>query len=249
VLFGPDGNLYVVSDRGITGVVRFDPSGNYIDNFVISAGELIAPRCIIFGPDGNLYVSSKNNDSVVRYDGTTGQMIDVFVTQGSGGLSAPFGLVFGPDGNLYVCSFSTDQVLRYDGTTGGFIDIFAYDDGLQPSGLVFGPDSNLYVTKSDPSPPSVLRFDHTGQFIDVFVAPEANGGLVDPNGILFGPDGNLYVGDHNDVANKIGGRIFRYDGTTGQFIDNFIPEGPGLIFGVTYFTFTKTDPMTLNYKP
>jgi streptogramin lyase len=249
VLFGPDGNLYVVSGSNAAGVVRFDPSGSYIDNFVIPAGELNAPRCIIFGPDGNLYVSSKNTNSVVRYDGTTGQMIDLFVTQGSGGLGAPFGLVFGPDGNLYVCSSSTDQVLRYDGTTGHFIDIFASDDGLNPSGLVFGPDGNLYVTQSDPSPPSVLRFDPSGQFIDVFVAPETNGGLVDPNGILFGPDGNLYVGDHNDVTGKSGGGIYRYDGTTGMFIDNFVPASAGLIIGATYFTFSKTDPVTLNYKP
>src|SRR5262249_581694 len=132
VLFGPDGNLYVVSGVGTGGVVRFDPSGNYIDNFVIPTGELSNPRCIIFGPDGNLYVRSKSTNSVGRYDGTTGQMIDLFVTQGSGGLSAPFGLVFGPDGNLYVCSSSTDQVLRYDGTTGDFIDIFASESGLNP---------------------------------------------------------------------------------------------------------------------
>ncbi len=71
MLFGPDGNLYVVSDRSKS-VLRYDASGNFIDDFAVSAGELDQPRCIIFGPDRNLYVSSKRTHSVERYDGMSG---------------------------------------------------------------------------------------------------------------------------------------------------------------------------------
>jgi streptogramin lyase len=249
VLFGPDGNLYVVSGDNNYGVVRFDGMGNFIDDFVISGGELRSPRCLIFGPDGNLYVGSKAN-SIVRYSSADGSFMDLFVDVNSGGLIGPRGLVFGPDGNLYVSSYNTGQVLRFDGTTGAYIDVFASGGGLaNPQGLTFGPDGNLYVAMADPSPPAILRYDATGQFMDVFVPPEANGGLVDPNGVLFGPDGNLYVGDQNDVSGKSGGGVYRYDGTTGQFIDNFIPLSSGVISGATYMTFTKTDPMTLKYKP
>jgi hypothetical protein len=53
----------------------------------------------------------------------------------------------------------------------------------------------------------------------------------------------------NDVTGESGGGVYRYDGTTGMFIDNFVPPVSGLISGATYFTFTKTDPVTLNYKP
>jgi streptogramin lyase len=250
VLWGPDGNLYVANGDGNYGVVRFDSTGNYVDNFVIGGSELRSPRCIIFGPDGNLYVGSKGTNSVVRYSATDGSFMDIFIAPGSGGLNGPRGLVFGPDGNLYVSSYNTGQIFRFNGTTGDFIDIFASGGGLaNPQGLTFGPDGNLYVAKADPSPPTILRFDATGQFMDVFVAPEANGGLVDPNGVLFGPDGNLYVGDQNDVSGKSGGGVYRYDGKTGQFIDNFVPLDPGVISGATYMTFTKTDPVTLNYKP
>src|SRR5438132_9391859 len=78
VLWGPDGNFYVASDSQ-NAVVRFDSSGNLMDFFVLSTGELKNPRGIIFGPDGNLYVCSRGTNTVERYDGTTGAHIDTFV--------------------------------------------------------------------------------------------------------------------------------------------------------------------------
>jgi DNA-binding beta-propeller fold protein YncE len=63
----------------------------------------------------------------------------------------------------------------------------------------------------------VLRYSDTGEFLGVFVAPGNN--LVQPRGLAFGPDGNLYV------ACVGSDRILRYNGTTGAFIDTFIPPG------------------------
>ena len=40
--------------------------------------------------------------SLIRYDGTNGNFLDVFAAAGSGGLIAPPQIVFGPDNNLYV---------------------------------------------------------------------------------------------------------------------------------------------------
>ena len=40
-------------------------------------------------PTATLYVSSSGTDSVLRYDGTTGDFIDDFVESGSGGLNGP----------------------------------------------------------------------------------------------------------------------------------------------------------------
>src|SRR2546429_463323 len=60
----------------------------------------------------------------------------------------------------------------------------------------------------------VYRFDrNTGAFIDRFI-PYGRGGLGDePSGLAFGPDGTLVVGDERT------GKVFRYNGTTGAFID------------------------------
>src|SRR5215470_517787 len=53
------------------------------------SGGLSAPNDLVSGPDGNLYVPSQFGDTVLRYNGTTGALIDVFVTASSGGLTQP----------------------------------------------------------------------------------------------------------------------------------------------------------------
>jgi DNA-binding beta-propeller fold protein YncE len=93
---------------------------------------------LVFGPDGNLYVASFGTNEVIRYNGTTGVLIDTFAS--GGGLSGPFGLVFGPDGNLYVSSLFTNEVIRYNGTTGALIGTFASGPELNfPFGMTFTP--------------------------------------------------------------------------------------------------------------
>ena len=243
---GPDGNLYVSSFFS-SEVLRYDgTTGAFIDVFA-SAGGLSSPNGLRFGPDGNLYVSSEVSDNVLRYNGATGAFIDVFAT--GDGLDGPRGLTFGPDGNLYVAGRNDDDVRRYNGATGAFIDLFATGAGMDaPMGLTFGADGNLYVssTASD----NVLRFNGaTGAFIDEFVGPGAGGPetVNGPQGLTFGPDGNLYV------ASALGGGFFppetkdvvRFDGTTGAFIDQFVPTASGGLAFPTFMLFVP-EPTTLS---
>ncbi len=88
------------------------------------------PRGIDFGPAGDLYVSSALTDQVLRYDGTTGAFISVFISAGSGGLDSPHEVLFRADGKLYVVSYNNSAVLRYDDSSGSFIDVFASGGGL-----------------------------------------------------------------------------------------------------------------------
>lgn len=204
-------------------------------------GGMADPRQIILGPDNLVYVAAATSNRILRFDGTTGELVDVFVPSGSGGLETPEGIAFGPDSTsdgipeLFVTSRGTDQVLRYDGDTGAFIDVFA-DLGFQePTGIVFGPDTSgdtipeLYVSgfTSD----NVVEFDgDTGTFRRQMVPP-TYGGLDGPMGLEFRPDGNLYVASANSNS------VLRYDANTGLFVDDFIQSGLGGLSQPQYFLF------------
>jgi len=193
LVFGPDGNLYVVSS--IDGIYRFDgTTGGYIDLFVpVDFGTvytLDAPAALLFGPDDNLYVCDMNNGSVIRFNGVTGAYIDDFVSPYSGNLDAPREMVFGPDGHLYVSNlYNNGTILRFNGTNGNFIDTFvsAGSGGLdQPEGLVFGQDNHLYV--SDNFNDRILQYDGAnGNPLGTFVSA-GSGGLSSPYNLLFVED-------------------------------------------------------------
>src|SRR5262249_59594134 len=98
----------------------------------------------------------------------------------------------------------------------------------------------------------VMRYDGTtgaplpadGQDGAVFVPYDpADPHLAKPAGMLFGPDGNLYVVSINTDS------VARFDGTTGGFIDDFIPSRSGGVFRPRDITFGSTDPSSLAYVP
>jgi hypothetical protein len=136
---------------------------------------------------------------------------------------------------LVVTDYDQHEVLRYDAATGAFVDQFVpkHSGGLNhPQSLVFGPhDHNFYVGSGHFEGPgqlkAVLRYDGgTGVFQGAFAE---SGRLTSVHAVLFGPDGNLYVGDWLRYEGSViqPGRILRFDGTTGAFLDEFVPTGSG----------------------
>ena len=136
-------------------------------------------------PSNVLYVSSDFGHEVLRFNATTGQYIDTFVSFAAGtGLNEPHGIL-DRGSDVLVASFGTDAVLRYDRDTGALLGTFA-DSGSglnEPVYILNGPDGNLYIASQGSD--EVLRYDSTGQFIDAFVSAGA-GGLDGPSGMAFG---------------------------------------------------------------
>jgi sugar lactone lactonase YvrE len=263
IVFGPDGNgddksdIYVASgdkpgnsgEPTASAVLRYDGiTGAFIDKFVgdnpntaaDETGGLFRPYGLAFGPDGNFYVSSFLSDQILRYNGKTGQFIDVFASgnQQAGGLNGPNGLLFAPDGNLYVTTqgsvardgkadFSASfpsQVLRYNPQTGQS-SIFASPDPSPRSqgftsllGMAIGPaDGDLYVSDFAND---IRRYNlKSGELVKVLstnytdTSPSSNflGSLA------FSPIGNLFVVgfDNRANANDIGA-VLRYNGKTNE---------------------------------
>lgn len=237
-------------------------SGGLVSTFGLGLGsDSHGTFGMAFGQDNNLYVSFITNTpqllgAVNRYSGTTGAFLNTFVPAGSGALVSPTGLAFGADGNMYL-SFTTNTpqflgaVNRYSGTTGAFLNTFVPGGSgalTSPSGLIFGPDGNLYIsftTNTLPLLGAVNRYSGTtGAFIDTFVSV-GSGGLVSPTDLTFGPDGNLYISLTTNTFPLLGA-VNRYSGTTGEFIDNFVPAGLGGLSQPRDLEFAPTpEPATL----
>jgi len=234
---GPDGMLYVCAEA-IDEIVRVSPTTlEPMDSFVFDdpatgvdeTGGLNGPTAAVFGPDGHLYVASFDSDSILRYDGSTGAFLDVFVSSGSGNLNGPdAGTKFGPDGHLYVPSFFNNRILRYDGDTGAFIDAFipALSGSLrQPRDLVFHR-GHVYVASSQNN--RILRYRLDGTFVDVFAS------VLSPYSLAFNPDdGYLYA---TSLVNN-GVRVF--ERRTGAQIRTAVANGAGGIDGAVFLYFLR----------
>ena len=136
LVLGPDAtgdnvdDLYIVN-WGADEVLRFDGvSGSFFDVFVTAGdGGLDDPVDLTFGPDGSLYVTSRgtngnpDNNSIIRFNGSTGEFIDVFAT----GLQRAISLDFGDDGNLYAGNRETNTVQYFDGATKQLLGTFVAD--------------------------------------------------------------------------------------------------------------------------
>lgn len=123
---------------------------------------------------------------------------------------------------------SNGIIFKFDSLTGANIALSGSNLGAsQIQGMTRGPDGNLYASAFNTGSNTdgrIVRFDPNGDLIGTFVLP-GSGGLVGPAGLTFGPDGNLYVISNNGFNP---GKVLRYDGSTGGFIDVF---ATGVVIG------------------
>lgn len=218
------GNLYVAY-HGSNLVAKFNGETGEFDS-VFTKGSPGGPTGLAFGPDGNLYVSSSfQNNRVLRYDGTTGDLLGVFVSEGLGGLDGPRGLVFDHNGLLCVCSALTNQLIKYnaDGSFAGAVDLSAV--GLKgPDGVAVGSDGSLYITGRGSD--SIAKID-AGGTLSQLVAPGV-GAMSGPRKLTIDSDGNLVVPCEN------GSGVLRFEHNTGIFLGQVVTGTAGGMSGTLY---------------
>ncbi len=167
-----------VADEVSRSVHRFDSTGTSLGPIASN----IQATGLAQGPDGFLYISEGQNNEVHRYNQSTGEFVDVFVSSSTGFKND---LVFGADGDLYVTDFQKDAVLRFDGSSGASKGTFATVD--EPNGLVFGADGDLYVSTLGITHDIVRISASSGNVVETFT------GVFNPHKLTLGPDNNIYI--------------------------------------------------------
>ena len=192
-------------------ILKFQSDGSNPQVFINT--NLNWPQDILFLEDKNeVLISNLNTNSITRYNATTGQYIDNFVT----GIGGPTRMKIGPDSLIYVLQwFGNGKVLRYD-FNGMFIDEFTTTGVAKSIGIDWDSDKNLYVSSYTGN--LVQKFDSSGNDLGVFINSNLNG----PTNIWYADD-TLYVVEYN------AGNVKTFD-MAGNYLGIFItglnaPEG------------------------
>ena len=201
---------------------------------------MVRPGGITFGPDSSLYVINQKDNSVYQYNVQTGNLVSKFTESPQSTTEDPKpislrSIVFTKDGRyLFASNPVNDEVLAYDVKNRIYVDdFFKKNDALNyPTDLTLTPDGN-YVLIINYGKNTISRFTTSGEFDSLFVNPGYDG-LTELREIRFGQDGNLYV------MGGVYGEIFKYDGTTGDFLGAYDSGG-------YYIGKMKEDPLAHKY--
>ena len=130
------------------------------------------------------------------------------------------------EADMWLPAYGGSELDVVDGYVGNVVDFFAVSDGLVGhANVVQKLDGNFLISGHGSS--NVLEYQPDGTFVGTFVTA-GSGGLNGAAGMDFGADGNLYITSSNS------GKVLRFDGTTGAFIDEFVSSGLNFPLGLTF---------------
>ena len=221
-----------------------DRTGKLVALGFLGAG-LFAGSWVHSARAGDILVADCLGHKVNRVD-ENGNFLSQFVPIFGGGLAFPHNMIWGPDRNndgredVYIMGLQSRAVHLYDGITGAPIDGGVFATGLMNAAvdLDFGPDRNddgvpdLYVLNNGGSNRVVWYDGITGAFQGVFINSNNGGNYNSAEFMVFGPDMTKDGVPELYGTSAVNGIVFRFNGATGAYIDQFVTHGgAGLIGG------------------
>lgn len=166
-------------------------------------------------PPSTLFVTDRGGDSILRYDGVTGQFDDVFASGLTSRIDRPSSVRLGPSGHLYLAGFGRGDVVRFDVESGAMMDVFYWDTQLleEPVELLFRGD-DLVVLGNDTQ--NAVVIDAQGAATRSFGYPDMRAA----HDFVMSPDeSRIYVA--TDSHPQLGSALQVWDATTGALIRHF----------------------------
>lgn len=164
-----------------------------------------------------LFITDYDANTIVRYDGVTGELVGVFATGAQQHVDRPAGVRLGPDGRLYSAGFGQGDIVRYDVRSGAMMDVFFWDTTLleEPVELAFHGE-DLVVLGNDTA--NIVVLDRAGMPVASFGNPVMRAA----HDFVIGPDDLLYIA--TDSHPQLGTAIQVWD-FTGTMLRQFATPG------------------------
>jgi WD40 repeat protein len=232
LVFDQEGRLYVGDRRNA--VHRYDSQGNPLGDLLIASASapITSPLGLAFDAQGALLISSVNNDAVVRYDrgvvvslsaaNPTPVTVDYATADGTATAAADYRALSG------TVTFQPGQTSRRillatrDDLEAESNETFSVQLSNATGGAVIGTGTGTVLVADEDGTrqltigdTSAVEGDHTAHYRGAFITS-----VREFNGLTFGPDGKVYTSGSAHPCT-----IRRYDATTGEFLDTFVPAG------------------------
>ncbi len=193
-----DQNRILVTDPGISALLRFDRSGRKMDIIgVKGAVRLKIPLGVSIGPEGTIYVADPGLLKVVAFS-PEGKLVKAYGHQGE--LVNPTDAEVSPDGKrLYVTDSKAHKVVVFNVANGEIVMSFGSrgtgpGQFNYPSALCFSPEGDLFVVDQMNSRVQVFTAD--GEVLETFGALGVGfGNFVRPKDVAINADGLVFVTD------------------------------------------------------
>ena len=199
-----DKTIFYISNLDNNNLLYFIPQEDTVEVFNPGNTGAVTPTGLTFGPDNMLYVLSEKNNAIYKYDGTKGNLLELFAVLPASNASDELvegyfrDITFDRDGtHLYVTSIFTNEILKYNIETEewtDFIDISSKNKLKNPDKIMWKNDErgNAQLFVSTYSPENILIFNADGHFENTLKIDQTKD-TTKIKSMMIGQNNHLYV--------------------------------------------------------